>query len=141
MYRTPTFLLGAAMVLVLTAVSCGGGDSSSSTPSSPTPTTTTPTATPSTGATITITSSGVSPRSVTIAAGSRVTFVNNNSSPHDMSSDPHPVHTDCPEINQVGFLSAGQTKQTGNLTTVRTCGFHDHNRPTDTLLQGTIIIQ
>ncbi len=140
MHRTPTFLLSSAMVLVLAAVSCGGGDSSSSTPSSPTPTPT-PTTTPSTGATITITSSGASPRSVTIAAGSRVTFVNNDSSPHDMSSDPHPQHTDCPEINQVGFLAAGQTKQTGNLTTARTCGFHDHNRSTDTSLQGTIIIQ
>lgn len=58
-----------------------------------------------------------------------------------MSSDPHPTHTDCPEINQVGFLTAGQTKQTGNLTTARTCGFHDHNRPTDASLQGTITIQ
>ena len=78
---------------------------------------------------------------MTIAAGSRVTFVNNDSSSHDMSSDPHPTHTDCPEINQVGFLTAGQTKQTGNLTTALTCGFHDHNRPTDASLQGTITIQ
>ena len=78
---------------------------------------------------------------MTIAAGSRVTFVNNDSRVHDMNSDPHPEHTDCPEINQVGFLAAGQTKQTGNLTTARTCGFHDHNQSTNTSLQGTIIIQ
>ncbi len=126
-----------AMVLVLTAVSCGGGGSST-TPSSPTPT---PTPTPSTGATITITSSGVSPRSVTVAVGSRVTFVNNDTRVHDMSSNPHPAHTDCPAINDVGFLTAGQTKATGNLNTARTCGFHDHNRDSDTSLQGTIVIQ
>ena len=48
---------------------------------------------------------------------------------HEMFSDPHPEHTDCPEINQVGFLSPGQSRQTGNLNTVRTCGFHDHATP------------
>ncbi len=104
----------------------------------PTPT---PTPPPTTDTTITITSSGVSPRSVTVSAGSRVTFVNNDSRVHDMSSDPHPVHTDCPEINQVGFLSAGQSGQTGNLNTARTCGYHDHNQSTNTSLQGTIVIQ
>jgi hypothetical protein len=41
----------------------------------------------------------------------------------------------------VGFLTAGQTRTTGNLNTARTCGFHDHNLPDDTRLQGRIIIQ
>ena len=58
-----------------------------------------------------------------------------------MSSDPHPEHTDCPEINQVGFLQAGQTRTTGNLNTVRRCGFHDHNEPSNTGLVGAITIQ
>jgi hypothetical protein len=58
-----------------------------------------------------------------------------------MSSDPHPAHTDCPAINSVGFLQPGESRATANLTTARTCGFHDHNRDTDTTLQGTIIIQ
>jgi plastocyanin len=83
----------------------------------------------------------VSPRAVTIAAGGRVTFVNNDNRPHEMNSDPHPAHTDCPAINDVGFLAAGQTRATGNLNTPRTCGFHDHNRNADTSLQGTITIQ
>ena len=96
---------------------------------------------PGGGRTITITSSGVSPRTLTVEAGSRVTFVNNDSGAHDMSSDPHPAHTDCPEINGVGFLSAGQSRRTGNLNTVRTCGFHDHNQSTNTSLQGTIVIR
>ncbi len=127
-------------MLVLTVVSCGGGDSSP-TPSSPTPTPTpTPTPNPST-ATITITANGVAPRSVTIAPGGRVTFVNNDTRVHDMSSNPHPVHTDCPAFNDVGFLTVGQTKTTSNLNTPRTCGFHDHIRESDTSLQGTIVIQ
>ena len=78
---------------------------------------------------------------MTVAAGGRVTFVNNGTRVHDMSSNPHPVHTDCPEINQAGFLQPGQSRQTGNLNTVRTCGYHDHNRDSDTSLQGTITIQ
>lgn len=92
--------------------------------------------------TITITSAGVSPKNITVARGTQVTFVNNDNRPHEMASDPHPTHGSCPEIeNGVGFMTAGQTKQTGNLNTARTCGYHDHNRDTDTSLQGTIVIQ
>jgi hypothetical protein len=58
-----------------------------------------------------------------------------------MASNPHPEHTDCPAINDVGFLQSGQSRQTGNLTTVRTCGFHDHNDPFTTAWQGSIVIQ
>jgi plastocyanin len=92
-------------------------------------------------ATITIGANGaVSPQSVTITQGGRVTFVNNDSRPHDMSSDPHPSHEDCPPMDQVGFLSPGQSKTSGNFTVVRVCGFHDHNLPGDTGLQGRITI-
>jgi plastocyanin len=93
------------------------------------------------GTTITITSSGVSPKTLTVARGTQVTFTNNDSVSHQMESDPHPAHTDCPEINSVGFISPGQSKMTGNLNTARSCGYHDHNRNTDTSLQGTIVIQ
>lgn len=127
-----------AVAVAVAAAACGGSDGGSSgTPTTPTP----PTTPPTTGATITITSSGVSPRSVTVTAGSRVTFVNNDTRAYDMASNPHPEHTDCPEINQVGFLDPGQSRQTGNLNTRRTCGFHDHSRDSDTSLQGTITIQ
>ena len=152
---------GVVVIVAVTAAACGGGGGSSpTTPTAtpaptptpapaPTPTPTpTPTPPPTTGgpnpttATITIGADGaVSPSSVTIAPGGRVTFVNNNSRAHDMSSDPHPEHTQCPEINSVGFLTAGQTRTTGNLNTARTCGFHDHNLPGNTGLQGRIIIQ
>ena len=70
-----------------------------------------------------------------------MTFTNSDIRTHDMESDPHPVHTDCPEINQAGFMTPGQTKLTGNLNTRRTCGFHDHDMSENQSLQGTIIIQ
>ena len=138
-------LAGAAVAM--TAVACGGG--SSSTPTSPTPpvtttptTPTTPTGPNPTTATITIGADGrVTPASVTIAPGGRVTMVNNHNQAHDMSSDPHPEHSQCPEINQIGFLTAGQSRTSGNFNTARTCGFHDHNLPDNTGLQGRIIIQ
>jgi plastocyanin len=123
------------------ASGCGGGSSS---PSSPSPS---PTSPPTTGgtnpstATITIANNAVSPQEVTVSPGGRVTFVNNDSRAHDMSSDPHPEHTDCPEINQVGFLQPNQSRTTGNLNTVRTCGFHDHNQAENQALRGRIIIR
>jgi plastocyanin len=91
--------------------------------------------------TITITSAGVNPQRITVPPGSRVTFINNDSVPHEMNSDPHPSHGDCPAIEDVGFLSPNQSKQTGNLTVSRTCGYHDHIRASVTSLQGQIIVQ
>ena len=133
------FTMASAIALALFVSACGGDDSN-------------PTA-PSGGgggggggtggtvaATITITASGVSPKDVTVALGSRVTFVNNDTRPHDMNSDPHPAHTDCPALN-VGFIQPGQSGTSQNLNTARTCGFHDHNQPDVTSLQGTIRIQ
>jgi plastocyanin len=128
----------AACAVAALAVGCGGDSSSS--PSSPS-TTPPPTGPPTATTTITITASGVSPQNITVTAGSRVTFVNNDTRTHEMNSDPHPVHSDCPEINAVSFLAVGQSKQTDPLNTRRTCGFHDHNQPSVTSLQGTIQIQ
>jgi hypothetical protein len=67
--------------------------------------------------------------------------VNNDIRVHDMQSDPHPEHTDCPEIAQVGFLNPGQSRTTGNLNIAKTCGYHDHNLDTVASLKGKIIIQ
>lgn len=99
--------------------------------------------TPSTApaATFTISSTGVSPKSVTVPVGSQVQFVNTDRVSHHVASNPHPEHTDCPEINAVGFLSTNQSRQTANLNTPRTCGFHDHDAPENSALQGSIVIR
>ena len=90
---------------------------------------------------MTIADNSVSPATVTVARGSQVTFVNSDSRAHDMNSDPHPEHTDCPELAQVGFLNPGQSHQSGNLTIARTCGYHDHRQPETKSLHGKIVIQ
>ena len=119
--------------LVLTVPGCGRDDS----PMAPTPNPGGSTG----GATIAITSSGVSPKNVTVVLGTQVTFVNNDNRPHEIASDPHPSHGDCPQINQVGLIQPGNNRQTGNLTTARTCGFHDHREPSNDALQGSIRVQ
>ena len=93
------------------------------------------------GATITISATGVSPNAVTISVGQGVTFVNNDSRGHQIASNPHPSHTDCPAINALGTLGAGQTRMTDALTTARTCGFHEHGDPSNASFQGTITIR
>jgi plastocyanin len=126
-------IVTAAACMAVFLSGCGGNDSP-----------TAPSQAGGTGgpiaATITITASGAAPSNVTVAVGSRVTFVNNDTRSHDMSSDPHPIHTDCPEIN-VGSVAPGQSRSTQNLVTPRTCGFHDHDDPDNAALQGTIRIQ
>ena len=100
-----------------------------------------PTGPPVNTNTITLTSSGASPRNIQVSIGSRVLFINNDTIPHNMTSDPHPDHMDCPDLNQVGFLMPGQSRETGNLVTPRTCGFHDHDNPAVTNLHGSITIR
>lgn len=126
------FLLG---LLAAIASACGGGGGSTATTPTPTP------GPAPTGTTITISASGASPRELTVAPGSRVTFVNNDSRSHHMSSDPHPEHTDCTELTDVGLLVSGQSRQTGNLVIAGTCGFHDHDDPDNAALKGRITIR
>src|ERR1051326_7416002 len=92
----------AAGSALLFAVACGSG-SGSTTPSPPLTCTTLPNA-----ATVLIVDNAACPQLLTVSPGSRVLFVNNDSREHQMFSNPHPEHTDCPEINQVGDLQPGQ---------------------------------
>lgn len=109
---------------------CGGGGA----PTAPSP----PIAA---GPTISIDATGTSPRELVVAPGTRVLFVNRDSRTHQVNSDPHPGHDQCPELNQVGFLRPGDMRETGNLNTPRTCGFHDHDDPGNGSLHGRIVIR
>ena len=125
---TRTHLLIAA-VFALSAA-CG---SSNNSPTSPTP----PGSPGPSGATITILSNGtVSPASVDINVGQSVTIVNQDSRNHEIASDPHPSHTDCPQFDVL--TTPGQTKISNALPTAKTCGFHDHLDSTNINLQGQI---
>jgi hypothetical protein len=77
-------------------------------------------------ATVTLTPDGADPPSVTINVGGRVTFVNADSMPHEIVSDPYLRHEECPPINRVGFLNPGQERESAVFEVARNCGFHDH---------------
>ena len=91
------------------------------------------------GATITIQNGRVNPSTVTVTVGQSVNFVNQDGRVRNMTSDPHPEHNQCPALN-VGPLNNGQTRATGALTVVRTCGFHDHDDPDNGNVKGSIVI-
>lgn len=93
------------------------------------------------GATVTITSAGLTPATVTIAMGQSVTFVNNDTQVHEVVSGPAPSYDQCPAINRVGRLEPGQSMQTGALSATRTCAFLDLLRIDDSRWQGTIAVQ
>ena len=134
-----TLVAGAAAATVLAAaLSCGGSSATSTT----SPTTPTASCTPSSSPnTFVIQNNQVCPQTMTVARGSQVTILNSDTQRHEIDSDPHPEHTDCPELNQVDFLNPGQSRLSGNLNTARKCGFHDHNNPSNAALKGTITIQ
>ena len=114
---------------LLIAAACGKG-----------PTQPGPQPTP-TGPTVTITSTGASPRTLDIPVGGRLTIINNDGVAHDMTSDPHPFHEDCPPLNDIGFLNPGERRTSGNLVDARVCGMHDHLRPLATSLQVRLTIK
>ena len=121
---------GATLLAAAIGAACGGGG-----PASPSP----PSDTPSR---ITISAQGVvSPRELSVPLGARVLFVNNDSRRHDMTSDPHPDHGNCPPLNNVGLLRPGESRETGNLIDARTCGFHDHENPAVESLTGSIVVR
>ena len=122
----------ATVVVVGLAMMSCLGDS----PSSPSG----PPGSPADGNRFTVSVSGVSPRILEIRIGERVTFTNDDTVNHEMSSDGHPSHLDCPAINQVGFLRPGDTRKSGNFVQAESCTFHDHLNSTSSALQGTIVI-
>lgn len=86
--------------------------------------------------TINLTSSGFSPSSLTVKAGTKVTWVNQSGADATVNSNPHPVHTDYAPLN-LGKLANGATL---SLTFDKpgTYGFHNHLNPSQT---GSIIVQ
>jgi hypothetical protein len=96
---------------------------------------------PSPAATISIGPAGVSPGEVRIKSWSYVTFVNNDTRPHSIVSDPVDAHSQCPPLNRVGLLQPGQSRDTGTLNLTGVCGFHDHDNQGDASLRGRIVVE
>ena len=141
MRQTTLLLLTQALLIV----ACSAGQSSPAptapTVATPPPAPPSPPPGPPPPAVVTITAGGFSPSEVSTTVGSRVTFVNNDTRPHDMLGGPDHTRLDCPEVDVVGFIVPGQTRETGVFTVARTCDSHDHNNVGNAAFQGRIIVR
>ena len=128
-------LTGAAVLSIAAlAAACGGG----STPPPVTGNPVTPTVVAgSIGATITLSATGASPVDVRIEATQRVRFINTDSRPHQINTNPHNFHTDCPANNTI-VINPNQTVDTAVFNDVKACGYHDHLLPDTLSYWGTI---
>lgn len=108
--------------------------------------TTTPQVTPSpnapvaaapAGVTVSIDDTSFTPATVTVKAGTTVTFVNNGQGTHWPASNPHPIHTGLAGLDAKKALSTGETFSF-TFSKVGTFGFHDH---LNTRVTGTVVVQ
>jgi plastocyanin len=135
------------LLIALLASACGGQSGTPAPPTAPSPPAQTappaPPAPPSPPLTaiVTIRDTGFSPSEVTVALGGRVTFTNADSRPHDMLGGPDHTRLDCAEVDVVGFLVPGQSRETRVFETARVCEFHDHNNLGNPAFQGRIIVR
>lgn len=96
-----------------------------------------PTPTASTSATvISINNTGFTPQTVTIKAGETVTWVNTDTTTHNVSSAIHPTHLLYPPLN-LGTIKTGGS-QSLSFPIAGSYKYHDHIYPK---LSGTIVVQ
>lgn len=86
--------------------------------------------------TVNYSDSGFAPEEVTVEAGETVTFTNTSNQTLQLASDPHPSHTDNPELN-AGAIEPGESR-TVTLTKRGTWGYHNHLDASDT---GTVEVE
>jgi plastocyanin len=125
----------AALITAALALGCGGGGGGG-TPS----TTTGPSSgvvAGSIGAIINITANGLNPADVRIEPTQRVRYVNQDTRPHEIQTNPHNFHTDCPP-NNIRILNPGQSIDTEVFSAVKACGYHDHLLPDEQRYWGVI---
>jgi hypothetical protein len=95
-------------------------------------------------ATFIITPGGIFPKKMVVEEGTRVKFINRDNVFREMSSDQHPLHEDCPPINDASPVLPGQEKLTGNMVLDpgrHACGVHDHNDPNNDAVRAKIIVR
>lgn len=143
--RLTNILILVGLGLLLTAAACGKPKTTPSpAPSgSPAPTSqpsgssnlnsATGTTTTSSVTTVSLGSGSFSPATVTVPRGSAVVFQNDDTQPHWVASDPHPIHTNLPGFD-LGLIPAG-TRQSFSFSQTGTFGYHDH---LNTNVRGTV---
>jgi len=91
-------------------------------------------------ANVSFTKDGMSPATVTVAAGTQVAWTNNDDAPHQVAADPYPLHNSIEGFDSDVTLQKDEVfsftfEKTG------TYSYHDHLNPLDTRRQGTVIVE
>ena len=86
--------------------------------------------------TITYGTNGFSPATLTIKAGTKVTWTNKSGKTFDVESDPHQIHTSYPPMNFGAFSDGSSVSLVFDKT--GTYRYHNHLNPSQT---GTVIVQ
>jgi hypothetical protein len=96
--------------------------------------------------TVTLSSSAVTPQTVSVPGDGCVMFVNDDGAPHQPASDSHPIHDCLTNLNPAGtppgtgpVISPGGSFTTAPLgagAAPTTCGWHDHLNPPGTTVGG-----
>ena len=84
-----------------------------------------------------ISSSGFLPKDITIKVGEEVTWVNEDSSDHQVNSAVHPTHQVYTPLNTVGLLKSGEKKSL-SFPEAGTYKYHNHLNPT---LIGSVTVE
>jgi len=119
-------VLGALVSLLLLGA-CGGGSSGNSAVQAPA------------ALTLTLTSAGVSPKDGSVLSSGSITILNQDSAPHQLTSNPNPSQVDCPELN-TPMLAPGDQFTATVANQNEACGFNDGLNPTDSNFQGTLSV-
>lgn len=122
---------GAAAIPIAAAAllaACGGGGSSTTQSNG--------TCSPGTTTTVTIASSGVSPKSSCVLPGGDVSFRNTDAAPHTIAATT--AGSGCAGLN-VGSIAAGGTTTSGALPTAMACSYSDGTN--DPAFAGTVFVQ
>ena len=95
-----------------------------------------PTQAPQSQNTIILTSNGFAPVSITIKAGSTITWINKSGEIATINSDPHPIHTVYSRLNLGQFPDKAALILTFDKP--GTYGYHNHLNPSQ---KGAIVVQ
>lgn len=85
---------------------------------------------------VSVTSAGFLPKTLTIKVGETVTWMNDDSANHTVNSAPHPAHTDYSPLN-LNVIQPGASKSL-SFPMAGTYKYHDHLNPT---LFGSITVE
>lgn len=132
-------VLGGVFLFLKTNNQTSNNPSTNTQPTIQTQATSTPTGSPATTEKVievSLTSEGFSPSTLTIEKGTKVVWTNKSGEEANVSSDPHPFHTDYPPLNLGDFNDVGKLELVFDKS--GTYKYHNHLNSSQ---RGTIIVQ